>query len=584
MAFPRQYVCKSGFATSEYTDTAKPWSNNIGSGWTHNLNIHLKTSTPTASGYPLTVIVYDETGEARTFARSTADSTATEDVYYRSLAVFPEEKRQTLVRDKTAGTYIPWLAENSRYEFSAPTTTADRFARLESIVDANGNSLTMEYNGAAGTGKLIKAHAPTGDTRFLEFTYTGNLITQVALMKGTTQLARCIYTYDVNDELTGVQDPGENTLAYTYATHGSVPASRYLSQLTDKKAVATDIAWDFSYVTGPGYLAYRITIDTDDGRSTVYERSQTTDIATAITCDGATAENKYVYTPVGATGMPWHVDHYLDGSSSNFERWSYGYAADGYTLEQILGPASTVLANYTLDTLGRPEETDDVTGHGPVLTYASADDPLPTTIDRRDGKSVTVTYDANGRIENTLETGVANGTTDGYSTYGQIATVTDPLDNDTIYTYDDMGNLLTRTDAVGTTTYTYDLLGRLESKEYPDGRVADYAYDHMGRVLSEDDGLADLPHTYDSFGNVLTETSAANNTTTNTYNAQMRKTQEVDGVGTRTYAYDNVYDRLTSVTDELSQTTTVTAGSRRWRTTPDAAWTIPTMGSGASPT
>ncbi|MCF6285577.1 MAG: cysteine peptidase family C39 domain-containing protein, partial [Candidatus Hydrogenedentes bacterium] len=232
LVFTRQYVCRAGFADTEYTEIAKPWSNNIGSGWTHNLNIHLSTSTPATGGYPLTVVLFDETGEARTFTRNATDSTASEDIYYRSQAVFPEEKRQVLVRDKTAGTYALWFNNNNRYEFSVPTTTTDRFARLEKIVDANGNELTLEYDGAVGTGKLIKVHAPTGDPRRLEFSYTGSLITQAALMKDTTQLARYLYTYDTNDELVGVQDPGDNTLSYTYATHGSVPASRYLTQLT----------------------------------------------------------------------------------------------------------------------------------------------------------------------------------------------------------------------------------------------------------------------------------------------------------------------------------------------------------------
>ncbi|MBX3180318.1 MAG: PKD domain-containing protein [Candidatus Hydrogenedentes bacterium] len=571
LAFTRHYLCKAGFATSEYTDPAKPWSNNIGSGWTHNLNVHLTTSTPTVGGYPLTVIVYDETGEARTFARSPTDSTASEDIYYRSIAVYPEEKRQVLVRNKAAGTYILWRADNGRYEFSMPTTTTDRYARLEAIVDSHGNQITLEYDDVVGVGKLIKAYAPIDDPRYLEFTYTGNLISQASLKKDTTVLAAFIYTYNGNDELVAVEDPGENPVTYTYDTHGSVPASRYLTQLTDKNSAPTDLVWSFSYASGLGYLASQISINTADGLSTVYQRSLSTYIASVITYDESTPLSKYVYTPVGATGMPWHVDYYASGTATTFERWTYLYGTDGYTLEQIVGPGSVVLADYTHDAYGRATVTTDVSGYGKTLTYASADDALPSSITRRDGTSVAITYDANGRIENALETGVIDGTTYTYDSYGQIVTITDPLGNDTTFTYDEMGNVINETapggyavsriyDDFGNAVVEYDSLGAITQFEF-DTSGCQTCLGSMGLIARKTDSLWGVTeYEYDVHGNLVREIHPDGSERVLAYSASGQLISSTDSTGTTLYDYD-LLGRLTSREEPSGQVISLTYDS-----------------------
>jgi RHS repeat-associated protein len=53
------------------------------------------------------------------------------------------------------------------------------------------------------------------------------------------------------------------------------------------------------------------------------------------------------------------------------------------------------------------------------------------------------------------------------------------------YTYDNNGNTLTKTDASGTTTYGYDFENRLISASIPGGIVATYAYDPFGRRISK---------------------------------------------------------------------------------------------------
>ncbi len=53
------------------------------------------------------------------------------------------------------------------------------------------------------------------------------------------------------------------------------------------------------------------------------------------------------------------------------------------------------------------------------------------------------------------------------------------------YTYDNNGNTLTKTDSSGTTTYGYDYENRLTSVGAPGGMTASYAYDPFGRRISK---------------------------------------------------------------------------------------------------
>ena len=80
------------------------------------------------------------------------------------------------------------------------------------------------------------------------------------------------------------------------------------------------------------------------------------------------------------------------------------------------------------------------------------------------------------------------------------------------YTYDNNGNTLTKTDAVGTTTYGYDYENRLISATMPGGITASYTYDPFGRRISKTvngvvtrclyDGM-DIVKEYDGTGALL---------------------------------------------------------------------------------
>jgi YD repeat-containing protein len=72
------------------------------------------------------------------------------------------------------------------------------------------------------------------------------------------------------------------------------------------------------------------------------------------------------------------------------------------------------------------------------------------------------------------------------------------------YTYDNNGNTITKTDATGTTTYGYDYENRLTSVSAPGGLTASYAYDPFGRRISKTVNGTMTKYLYDGM-NILKE-------------------------------------------------------------------------------
>src|SRR5690606_8857560 len=55
----------------------------------------------------------------------------------------------------------------------------------------------------------------------------------------------------------------------------------------------------------------------------------------------------------------------------------------------------------------------------------------------------------------------------------------------TTYTYNEAGDLETKTDGTGTTTYAYDALGNLRGVEFPDGKKIEYVIDGQNRRVGK---------------------------------------------------------------------------------------------------
>ncbi|MBI4556874.1 MAG: RHS repeat protein [Candidatus Hydrogenedentes bacterium] len=596
VALERDYVNRKGFHRDEFTDTSKVWGNVIGGGWVHSYNIFLRTSTEATP--PATVIFSDKFGSPLYYEY--VDTSGGYDNYRRTSKAITEHLGTTLRRNTSTGKYYLDMPGGIQYGFSAPTADSNKYCRLETTTDASSNQIALEYNGAVGTGRLTKVTPPSGDDRYLQFSYSGNLITKVELKKsGGTVVQTVSYAYNASNELTKVTDNDSKTVQYTYWDDPDVPGARFIDGVTDKKGTTTSLAWYFDY----DYLeAYRIDVDNAAGLRNKNDRSVTTSINTVTDYipAGATLA-KMKYTPQSASG--WHlqyVDVYKD--TTNYDRYTYNYAGNrDLTKTQRPGTVDHVSMTYT--TKGRLSKAHSGSDGDTIWSYAT-DGLYPTKMTDRAGLDTTYSYDGSNRLTKTVTPwSGSNGIVYAYDSYGQATSVTNPLsqattfvydargnitsaknpqDNETKLEYDDLGNVTKATDPNNkVTTYYYAYSGcggcggktgqltkvkdplNNETLFYYDqngnqtkvtdalNRSTDYAYDLMNqltKVTSPSGGSTNTTMEFDKLGKVTKQTSFDGKVQNLYYDFQGQLTKQDDSVGNVQYTFDS-YGNLSTVTD-----------------------------------
>jgi RHS repeat-associated protein len=162
-------------------------------------------------------------------------------------------------------------------------------------------------------------------------------------------------------------------------------------------------------------------------------------------------------------------------------------------------------------------------GSASPSTWSYTYDPFSmgtTSVIDPDGHKSTSTYDQDGNLLSSTDA-LGNTTSYSYNSFDQLLSVTDPMGITTSYTYDADGNLLTKTltgaggSPVETTTYTYGDSahpGDVTQMMDPDGHVTSFTYDTYGDTASTtthpssstSDTTADV---YDVLGSKLCEAS-----------------------------------------------------------------------------
>ncbi|MFZ1984808.1 MAG: hypothetical protein WAU91_10375, partial [Desulfatitalea sp.] len=173
----------------------------------------------------------------------------------------------------------------------------------------------------------------------------------------------------------------------------------------------------------------------------------------------------------------------------------YGYNAQGRRTEESIFGADNVQTHYRGTDWGNPATNPDLAPGKPwkslhrntadsanlETVYAYDDAGNLASVTDAEGKATTYHYDLFDRLYQVVQPGNAT-TTYAYDRHGNLSSVTDAEGHVTAYDYDDLGRLVeTDSSDTGTTLYSYDAAGNLRFK-VQNGKSIEYQYDLLGRL------------------------------------------------------------------------------------------------------
>lgn len=323
------------------------------------------------------------------------------------------------------------------------------------VTDPNSNQTTYDWNSSDEIVKTIDAlgHAHSGD-----FNPNGD---QVSLADNSNDLTSLGYSSDGLNNPTSVSLPtgAQSTLSFpsspTPNGQGVYPGTDYEpTTSTDGQGHQSS----YSYNTN-GLLA---TITAPGSKITSYGYQGDSGVTG---CNGLTGQICTATTPAG-----------------NTTTYTYSTSGNG-DLIQVTPPSPLGTSTYTYDAWGRTATTTDGDNHTTTAFYNGLDEVTElrydggssatcSTSDANAGKCIGYTYDPDGNLYTRQDaTGTTTYITDST---GNLYQETLPGSVTSSVTYDADGNILTYTDPGGTVTYHYDPANRLWDLAEPGGTCPSY--------------------------------------------------------------------------------------------------------------
>ena len=426
-------------------------------------------------------------------------------------------------------TYSEGYDANDKY-YSKVTATNAKGAVSEEISDANGKVIKVTDKGTSGDtvistayeydagGNIVKEIHSAGDYITYSYDSLGRVTEKQQYSSAGVQLYRTVYTYysglnlvkDMKDYEAGTR---YRHTYYEYDSLGRISAkAESNSEMTDAEKAAKAVSYTYNLrgeVTGTGY------------------GSSLTNIAA-----GEISGTRYEYNSYGQlTGV------YVRKGTSEYKVKEYSYTHSGNVMQikdfynYTSGTGWYIALSYSYDAYGR-------------VTAMVYEDSNGAVIEKHE-----YAYNRNGQVVketnlNNVSVNPVNETRSyAYDYMGNLlkSEITGSANVTTLYTYDKVGNRLTKKQNNVTTTYTYNGLNQLTG-ESGGGNSLSYVYDANGnqiRITGTADGTSvNKVFAYTPSGNM---TSYTNGTVTqvNRYNGDGQRVSKTEGSDVTNYFYQD---------------------------------------------
>jgi RHS repeat-associated protein len=465
---------------------------------TYDLNGNLLSATD-----PLgekTTSTYDKANRKITSVSARGNASGASPAASTTTFGYDADNNQTTVTDPTgAVTTTVYDAINRPVTVTDPlglvTTTAyDATAEVTSATDPPGHTATTTYD---PLGHVLTSVDRDGHSTTSAYDADGNRVSQTTAAGETTK-----WTFDADERMATVIDPrgtvtGGNPAAYT--TTYNYDAAGNLTTVTDPLGGVRSAVYDG---------ANRQTSTTDPmGDVTAFSY----DAGSRLT--GVTAPDG------GATG--------------------YGYDTVGDLTTRT--DANTHVTTYAYDAAHRVTGVTDPLNHTVGYTY-DADGHATVVTDAR-GQTTTRSYDGRGLLTNTAYSDGAPTVAQTFDKDGRLTGITDSTGSRTL-AYDNAGQLagVTGTSPEAGFSYTYDNAGNVLSRTYPDGEKTAYTYNNDNEQATQTADAATTTYGYDAAGHLTSAAlpSTVGYTETRTFDAVGRLTAAQTSTGTATLASWNL--------------------------------------------
>jgi RHS repeat-associated protein len=494
------------------------------------------------------------------------------------------ERRTKVVHPGGAEERFAWdrVGRNvSRTDANGNTTTFayDDTGRLVRLTDALAGVTTFEYDGAGNrvrevdalgratafehdaAGRLVRTVFHDGSTRLYEYDAAGRTVAERDAAGRTTRFA-----YDANGNVVRVTDPAGGETVFTH------DEENHLLSQTDANGHTTSYAYDSGgrlirttkpsgavevYEYNPGASPVRVV--NANGEELRYEYDAAQRLIAKVFPGGERVD--IVRTPTGresavtdARGTTTYAydarDRLIRQSNPDGSRLEYTYDAVGNvtSLTTFLpGAATGRVTAYTYDALSRLTGVTDPAGRTTTYAYDQVGNLIQTAYPN--GTSTEYGYDDLNRlltVEHRRGATVLDRFEYSLDAAGSRSRV-DALDGSFVeYEYDVLDRLTreTRHDQGGAVVhdvlYTYDAVGNRLTRVLNGGGATVFTYDEDDRLLA----AGPVSFTYDAAGNTLSRTEGGQ-TTEFAYDVENRLLRSTPPSGPSTdYTYDLFGDRV----------------------------------------